>query len=253
MNNAELAVYIEERRGRPLSLAERNIDLAGLTRDLNDGKQRLAVAIDLEKQRAIRRWVRGGYIGTPRVRVTAPIVQILSDLYDVGEQHGERELRAAGYAGYASKGEEKRARIKQVVAALTRLLGGLNSRVVNEALKLDLGSLSAAAIVKALETVPGALDAAGRIVSTGTYMGLGAAFDRASGQVDQSVIAGVQGGNGWERTEVMDNHTCNACAEGDGKQFATWGEAMYDMPNGGPSIDCYGQGRCRGRLAPVPL
>lgn len=253
MNNDELAVWVEERRGRPLSLAERNIDLAGLTRDLNEGKEKLAAAIEREQARAARRWARNQFIGTPRVRINAEMRKILSDLYDLGERHGERELRAAGYAAYASKRDDKRRRMQPVLDLFARILGGLNGRLTNGALGLDLGSMSAKAIADALAKIPGALDAAGRIVSTGTYMGLGAAFDRAADLVDVDGVPGAQGGNGWERTEVMDGGTCPPCAEGDGRQYDTWAAAQYDMPNGGPAIDCRGQGRCRGRLAPVPL
>lgn len=247
MNDDELRAYVEAKRGRPLTLAEKNINLAGLNRDLNEGKQRLHDAIKAEQVRAVRHWARGTRRGTPRVRATPAITAVLLDLYAKGEEHGQAELRKAGYTAYAARGES--GRLRALKAQLTTYLGGLNTRLERRTTELDLGSLSQAAIVDSLSRVPGALDVASRMISQTVYAGLGAAFDKAADQVDAS----PQGGNGWEQTAVMDDGTCDPCAEADGTTFDTWEEAQATMPDGGPYVDCDGETRCRCRLAPVPL
>lgn len=249
MTNDELRAYVEAKRGRPLSMAERNIDISALNRDLNDGKEKIRAAIADEQARQIRRWAAGGMRGSPRVRPTPAILKVLEELYAAGEKHGEAELRKAGYRGYAAAGGRKR--LNALKAQLTTYLGSLNQRLRKKTTELDLGTLSRAAIVDSLSRVPGALDVASRMISQTVYAGLGAAFDRASGQVDAEQGGG--GGNGWEQTAVMDGGTCDPCAEADGTVYDTWEQAQDTMPDGGPYVDCDGETRCRCRLAPVPL
>lgn len=251
MTDDELRAYVEAKRGRPLTMAERNIDLAGLNRDLNDGKEAIRQAVAAEQARQVKRWVRGGMRGSPRVRATPAIVKVLEELYAKGEEHGNAELRKAGYRAYAAAGESKR--LKALKGQLTTLLGGLNQRLRRRTTELDLGTLSQNAIIDSLSRVPGALDVASRMISQSLYAGLGAAFDRASGQVDATDDETPGGGNGWEQTAIMDGGTCGPCADADGTTFDTWEEAQDTMPNGGPYVDCDGDQRCRCRLAPRPL
>jgi hypothetical protein len=243
---------IELRRGRPLTLAERNIEIAQLNRDLNDGKHALRRAIEREQRRAVRRWVRSGFLGQPRIRVTPEMRGLLAELHDKGRRHGERELERAGYSNrrYASR---RRPKLTAAAAKLQQLLYPLNARLERAALGLDLGGLAQERIVGALAQVPGALDVAGRMVSGAMYGGLGEAFDRASEQVDAQPEPGQGGGNGWEYTAVMDDATCDPCASAEGTTYETWDEAQDDLPDGGPNPECDGEERCRCRLAPVPL
>lgn len=243
--------YVETRIGRTLTLAESNIDIAGLNADLEDGKQRLREAIEAEQAKQVRRWIGDNMKGfPPRVRVTPAMTDILADLYENGERHGNAELRKAGFTSYAeAPGREPR--LEKLKAMLTQFLGGLNQRLARTTTTLDLSALSTRAIADAMAKVPGALDVAGRMISSATYAGLGAAFDRAAPEVDVTV-AGT-GGNGWEYTAVMDGGTCDPCSEADGTQYDTWDEAQADLPDGGPNPDCDGETRCRCRLAIVPL
>lgn len=248
MNDDELRAYVEKKRGRPLSMAERNIDIAALNRDLNDGKEAIRKAIAEEQARQVRRWVRGGMRGSPRVRPTPALEKVLADLYAKGQEHGNAELRKAGYTAYAARGEGKR--LTALRDQLKRLLGGLNQRLHRRTTELDLGTVSQAAVIDALSKVPGALDVASRMISSTVYAGLGDAFDKAADQVDSTAGGG---GNGWEQTAVMDGGTCDPCGEADGTVYDTWEDAQATMPDGGPYVDCEGEERCRCRLAPVPL
>lgn len=252
----QLVAYVEGLRGRQLSAAEQNIDIVQLNSDLADGKERLRAAISRAQRIAVRRWISNDLRGFFAIPVTREIEKILSDLYDQGRQHGEAELRRAGVAGYAAWDDERKTRkIRDLITRLQQHLTRYEHRTIEQATSLDLGALSRAAVARALEKIPGALDVAGRMVSGALYAGLGAAFDKAAGQVDQAVVpvGAVGGGNGWEYTAVMDDRTCSECEPRDGTTYATWAEAQDDLPDGGPNPECLGDGRCRCRLAPVPL
>jgi hypothetical protein len=51
-------------------------------------------------------------------------------------------------------------------------------------------------------------------------------------------------------SELLDEATCDACADIDGKEYATLEEAETDYPTGG-YVDCAGGQRCRGTLVAV--
>lgn len=244
----ELGRAIEIRRGRALSAAEKNIDIAGMQSALEDGKLALAAAIEDAQAAAVKRWQAAGHRGQIRVKVTPAMQKILDGLAQAGEEHGHAELRKAGYSGYSAK--SRRRKLQKLLADLRTKLGGINFRLRKRSTELDLSTLSKGKIAEALAKVPGALDVAGRMVSSAMYQGLGAAFDQASGLVDQ---ADGGGGNGWEYTAVMDGGTCDPCAESDGTEYATFDDAEVDLPGGGPNPDCDGDGRCRCRIAPKPL
>jgi hypothetical protein len=55
----ELFAEAERRLGRSLSAGERALDLAGIDRDVEGGKDSLENAIEAEKMRAARAWLRG--------------------------------------------------------------------------------------------------------------------------------------------------------------------------------------------------
>lgn len=251
MTDAEVRAFIEKRRGRPLTLAEQNIDIATLNRELNEGKADLTAAIERAKMKAINEWIARGLLGPIHVAITPEIAKLLGRLYDAGRRHGEEELAKAGYREFAQR-PTKRQKIDALKRQFTALLGGMNFRVNEEAaVQLELGTVTTNAIVDALSKIPGALDVAGRMTSPTVYAGLGAVFDVASDNVDADEAGG--GGNGWEYTAVMDDGTCDVCAAADGTTYDTWEQAQDDLPDGGPNPDCFGGSRCRCRLAPVPL
>lgn len=222
---------------------------------MEDGKARLVAAIEAAQRSAIRRWNRAGHRGDLRIRTNRYMTKILTDLYDAGYRHGQAELARAGYRQYAAPRERRNAALRRLITLLQARLTSVNIRMTVTTTTLSLGEMSNVAIARALARVPGALDAASRVVSTATYSGLGAAFDQASGAVDQQpeTVQAGGGGNGWEYTAVMDGATCDPCAEHDGETYPTWDDAQQVLPEGGPNPDCDGDGRCRCRLAPVPL
>lgn len=248
--NDRLFAAIEKRRSRPVTAAERNIDIHGLQTEMEDGKARLVLAIEKGQRSAIRRWIRNAYIGEIQVLTTPSMLKILRELYEAGERHGNAELARAGYHGFAHP-DRKALRMLELLHLLRSKLVTVTARLARRSTELDVGELTQYEIARALSKVPGALDVASRMVSTATYRGLGAAFDQAAGVVDQSPVG--TGGNGWEYTAIMDGGTCTECARRDGETYATWEEGTRALPDGGPNPFCFGDGRCRCRLAPAPL
>jgi hypothetical protein len=249
VTDAEQRAMIEKMIGRELTLAERNIDIPGLNRDLNDAKARLAGAVERAKMKAVRAWLATGMVGLIVVQVTPEIRDLLAEMYDAGWRHAQEELRKGGYAAFTDRRRRRREAVKRLSQQLATLFGTINFRVNEEAAAtLDLGIVAADALAEELAKVPGALDVASRMTSPGVYAGLGDAFDVAADTVDVDA-----GGRGWEYTSVMDKGTCEPCAGAHGRTYPSWAAAQIDLPNGGPNPRCFGGTRCRCRLAPVPL
>lgn len=92
--HAQAVSDAETRLGRTLSAGEKRIDIAGIDRDLKNGKKLLHEAILAEQKRAVRAWVEGG---TPiKLKITPEMEAALTDLYDAGVEHATAELEAAG-------------------------------------------------------------------------------------------------------------------------------------------------------------
>lgn len=237
--------------GRPLRHAEQVVDVFGLTRALDDAKERLHTAIEAEKGRAIRRMTGSGH--PVKLVMTRPMLTPLEQLYRLGKTEAYAELQRAGYQPVRAYTDPQPAETDEPALAeqAARLLSGLNGlsvrlqmeadarRVVLEA--RDRGSV-AAALAEALLRVPGGKAIAAGLVSKTLFTGMGQTFE-----ANASIV------NGWEQTAVLDGGTCGPCEAADGTEFDTWEDAQATMPDGGPYIDCDGGDRCRCRLAPKPM
>jgi hypothetical protein len=64
-----------------------------------------------------------------------------------------------------------------------------------------------------------------------------------------SVLMAAEATSSIYALEILDGNTCDACAEIDGQEYATFDEARADYPGlGGGYVDCQGRERCRGSL-----
>lgn len=52
----------------------------------------------------------------------------------------------------------------------------------------------------------------------------------------------------WVAVEHIDENTCQACRDNDGKTYRNRADAYADYPNGGGYAHCEGRGNCRGRV-----
>jgi hypothetical protein len=236
-------VYAEaaSRLGRPLTYAEHHIDIVQLDRDLAAGKRRLHAAIDREKRRAINAHFR--YRKPIRLRVTAKMQQVLRGLYRTGQAHARREIRSLTGTRLAQQHTDE----AKLTGLVKKLRGHLNvyqrtvtERVAEAETAITIGEVAEIAMVRQVLQIPGALNVASQMVSGAMFSGLGSVFEENSGLF-----------SGFAWSAIMDDATCDPCAEGDGTEYATWEEAMVDLPDGGPAEDCDGEGRCRCRLVPL--
>jgi len=253
----------EERLGRNLTTGELHLDIIGWGRDLDEGKAQLAEAIQAELNRAIRALVAGK--GNDSLRITPAMEDALVELYEKGVEHARREQESMGLRAFAEDDDEEPRGVHgimdyvnrrqaqglpvadkflRLVPFLSRLYGmmrAIEERMRKEALVLDFGAMTQGRLFEILERkVPGATDAAGRIVSGAMTSGLGKTWEEYPG-----ILA-------WQYSAVMDGATCAVCRAEDGRVFQTIGAAFQVLPNFGPNPLCYGDGRCRCRLVPVP-
>jgi hypothetical protein len=232
--------YAEQRLGRKLTLAEKQIDLVAVDRELKEAKLRLAAIIDDAKNTAIRRHLDTG--GPIAIRTTDDMRQVIDDLYAAGQRLAAAEIyRLTGQQPAftrlaAADPSDVEARLQALLHAYSRKLTPRVNDLGGQ-VGVDLGTEDVAA---AAFKIPGSLDVASRIVSTGMFAGMGDVYDANSGLFGQ-----------WQYSAVMDAATCDVCAEHDGDTYDSWEEAMTDLPDGGPNPDCDGDGRCRCRLVPV--
>jgi hypothetical protein len=231
LNSRRAAALAEQRLGRPLTAAEHNFDIAAAHTALEDGKQKLAEAIEAEKRRAIQRWVRGGKV---KLTVTPAMEKVLRQLHDAGAKAATAELRRRGVElqveGYAAA----TTRLKRIIKQLGKLLPSLALRVRRGAVQADVQDAGAAAVARQLAKVPGALDIASRMVSSGWNAGRASVFETHQELVPK-----------WQYSAVLDARTCDICEHNDGTEFDTL-DALYELlPNFGPCPDCLGDGRCR--------
>lgn len=245
---AELATthrLVEQAIGRPLRQAEQAIDILKLDHALELAKNQVEQAVLVEQARAIRDSVRTRQ--PVRLRLTASMVKPLSTLFDLGITEALAELDRLGVTGARDPratrafetGPELPLPLNDLLDVFTRHLGAISVRVDGELVAADL-SATQRAIVTALLRVPGARDLASRVVSAAMFGGMGQTWDENEDLV-----------GGWERTAVLDAGTCHPCASSDGRRYPTWEAAQVDLPNGGPALNCLGQGRCRCRLVPI--
>ncbi len=238
-----------------------NVDIVGLDRDLERGKERLYAAVEREKRRVLRRHFRDG--ADVRLRVTPQMMAALRALYLVGRRHGEREIR--DLAGVMVKGgASEKNTLDRLMGQLESLLidleqkihkrlGQLTGRLIalsdNEErtvephrrleAALPIGDIAQQAAARQVMRMPGALNVASQLVSDATFSGIGSVYDEAAGLFESFIYSAV-----------MDAGTCDTCAELDGQEFETWDAIQEVLPDGGPNPDCDGEGRCRCRAVP---
>lgn len=247
---------------RPLTYAERHIDVELLTAALDAAKARLHALIVAEQRAAARRV----NVNEPRPRmiVTPAMLDVLRQLFELGRRAAILEARSMGVPlALPQRSYAQRPHIRGSIpdgtqrgaTTLAAHLARFGDRLRFEALRTvgttqagfpRGGEISAqldarAIMSRAIVQTPGALDAAGRVVSMTLASGLADVFSANADAFD-----------GWQYTAVLDGATCPTCETMDGTEYATWAEAMTDLPDGGPNPDCDGETRCRCRLVPIP-
>lgn len=228
----------ELRLGRKLTVAERQIDIVALDRDLAKGKEQLYAAVEKEKRRAVRAHFNGG---RARLKVTPEMVAVLQGLHDAGRKHARREIQALTGKKLTSR-EFAEDDIAKLTAKLDKHLKALGKKVEAKATALGGGTLDDAArfaMTQQVAQMPGALNVASQMVSSALYSGVGSVY---------SEEAGLFGS--WQYSAVMDNATCDPCAELDGEEYESWEAIQEVLPDGGPNPECDGEGRCRCRAVP---
>ena len=241
---ADVHAAAARRLGRPLTLADKRIDLLALDKAIEDGKQRLQDAIEAEKRRAIHVHVERRR--TPVLVVTAQITGVLEDLYEQGRAEGVKEIRAAGLEPISSFAMREPDPVKRAKAKLKPRLAAISRRIEVETsggqTSGRFDDLSRGAVLRAVDrAVPGARDAASRVITTSLYGGVGDIYS----------LNGPLFPQGFMWSAALDQATCDICSEGDGTEYATFAEGEVDLPGGGPAEGCLGDGRCRCRLAPL--
>lgn len=231
--------HVVERR--ELTAAERHVDVGGLVAALEQAKLDLHAAIIVEQRRAARQAMRGQ---RARLVVTPRMAAVLARLYQRGVQAAHQEAASMGVE-LRKTFEAEPAPIpdgtQKPYLRLRVLLGALSKRINDEhAARHELYADTRPEMLRALNRVPGALDAAGRVVSKALMTGMGDVF-----------AANADAFSGWQASAVLDGGTCGPCEENDGHVYATWTDAMDDLPDGGPYVGCLGEDRCRCRLVPI--
>lgn len=174
------------------------------------------------------------------MRVTDEMVHALNRLHEQGQMEARKELRRHGITPRKTYAAHPRsAAIRSLITRLTGHLPTIGTRVRHRAVEMTLGGEAQRAVLEAAARIPGALNAASQLVSSAYYAGMGDVF-AASSDLVQS----------WIQSAILDGATCDPCEHADGTEFATWEDAQADMPDGGPYVDCDGEGRCRCRLIP---
>lgn len=226
---------------RELTAAERHVDVGGLVAALEQAKLDLHAEIVREQRRVARALAAGR---RAQLIVTPRMAAVLARLYQRGVQAAHQEAASMGVE-LRKAFEAEPAPIpdgtQKPYLRLRVLLGALSKRISGEhAARHELYADSRPEMLRALTRVPGALDAAGRVVSKTLMSGMGDVF-----------AANADAFSGWQASAVLDGGTCGPCEENDGHVYATWGDAMEDLPDGGPYVDCLGEDRCRCRLVPI--
>lgn len=234
----------ETRLGRKLTGAERHIDIPGTVSALEEAKANLHQAIEKEKRRAIRRWSRSHT--RPVMDVTPEMRAILTSLFDRGQREARAEIRSITGTKLSDDDDEVLAsrdepRLLTLMGRLQTYMNRIGIRIHREGIAADLSGLGIEGIVRELDRlVPGALDTASRVVSTALDAGIGSVYEQ-----NEELFSG------WVYTAVLDGATCDECDALDGTEYPSWAAIVEVLPDGGPNPECYGNGRCRCRAAPL--
>lgn len=226
---------------RELTAAERHVDIRGLVAALEHAKLMLHGEIQAQQRRVARSLANGR---RSAIVITPRMARILRELYERGVRAAHEEAASMGVPlrrAFEAEPAPPAPGTERGYVRLRMLLGALSRRLEGEAaVKLTIGAATRPEMVRALYRVPGAMDAAGRVVSMTLMSGMGDVF-----------AANADAFGGWQASAVLDGGTCGPCEENDGTIYATWADAMADLPDGGPYVDCDGGDRCRCRLVPL--
>lgn len=125
--------------------------------------------------------------------------------------------------------------------------------------KILASSITSSARTTALRYAGGSLSGADIANAVSSKLnGLSGSFlrDRMGGAMTAAMNSGrratIDNGSPTQiyASELMDDHTCEACIGEDGTQFSNMSDAEADYPGGG-FVDCFGGDRCRGTLIAV--
>lgn len=228
----------EIRLGRPLTLAERHVNIVGIDRDLNRGKKQLTLAIEKEKKRALNAYFR--YQLPIKLRTTPQMLAVIGVLYRKGTLYAYREIHEL--AGVNLRSYAQSDAVDQMSQRLRAHLDQFQKKVATTAVNAEIGSYVELAATRQVLKMPGALNVAGQIVSGSMFGGIGDVYSENAGLFSS-----------FTYSAVMDNATCDECAALDGEEFDSWEAIQAVLPDGGPNPDCYGEGRCRCRAVPSGL
>lgn len=224
------------RAGRELTAGERHVDVVEILSALEGGKQRLAGEIRKEQKRLAQRVLDGHT--SEEIRVTDGMTAVLSWLHEQGRREARAELARHGITPRRRYARHAR-RVSHIVSKLSGFLPTISVRTRRRTVEMSLAQEAGSAVLESAARVPGALDAASQLVSSAYYSGMGDVFSDSADLV-----------SGWTHSAILDGGTCDPCEAADGTHYDTWEDAQDDMPDGGPYVDCDGEGRCRCRLVP---
>jgi hypothetical protein len=226
---------LERRIGRPLTPAERHVEVE----QINDLYDRAKDLLTLEIQREQKRLAtvladgdRGSLEATPRM------LSILRTLRRHGSAHAKRELHSMGHKtrpparAFAVSDDHLDDRLRHSLAELT-------VKIEDAAVSVSLGEAAADAIQRAAIAVLGARSIAADLIAPAFDAGLADTFENHPE---------LQ----FQYSAVLDSATCDPCSSLDGDIYASWAAIQEALPDGGPNPDCDGGDRCRCRPVPVP-
>ena len=237
VNSGRVVAAAERRLGRRLTTGERIVDVETTDSILERGKERLTAAIEREKRRAVDAYLAGLH---SRLEITDGMVAVLNALHKAGREQAVAEIKRLGIAPATLLADPIPSH-QPLYSALRAMLGNITNRIDVDARRMTLAPTSPDLFARELHNIPGSKDAAGRLVSAGFLSG-----------ADEIYEANRELFPGWQYSALLDAATCSECRARDGETYLTLDDAYRVMPNFGPNPLCYGDGRCRCRLVPLP-
>lgn len=169
------------------------------------------------------------------------------------------EAVADGAADHAREAAAQGATVGTVATAAERARAAERAALVAEQLGSELGGTikqkaqTVAGPNATVETIEQAARAHAADLSTATltrHAGAGVVSSTGEGRV-AAMRQTVDQASAWYASELMDAHTCAACAENDGTKYESIEAALHQYPSGAMFVDCLGGDRCRGFVIAV--
>lgn len=230
---------VERLVGRPLTAAEKHVDVEQINTLYERAKDLLTLEIQREQAR-LGRLIADGHTG--HLDTTPRMLSILQTVRRHGAAHALNELHSMGYPVRQPRRVRKLVRSEDELAGrLHHRLALLSVKVEDAAIGVSIGDYAADAVIRAAQDVLGARSIAAEIVAPAFDAGLAETFDQHQDLVDR-----------WQYSAVLDSATCDECSSLDGEIYESWDAISEVLPDGGPNPDCFGGDRCRCRPLPVP-